>query len=534
MLSKTNNSEKAILTAEKPRTPSVISLHELGSGKDKKEKSTDVNPLKTERELGKTKRLFIWVWRHPFTRLSTALLIMTLNFLIYAIDPVVESRRDVNLPIIGSFWSILVLRWGSPYAALRVFICLIAFIGGPVIGWYFVHRKFLKGYLKLRMFGYYTDEEKKRIEEDDLDEYKGSWFTMTVTTIFWGYVWILLYSAIAPNEVDDWLGFSEYVFGQITISLSWFGDLFTFFMILDSMLQSTKVEGEYPWLDHSRDEWLAWGGYFRIVVFWVCFLFGSIIVIVMVWIRNDSMFETWRLDANITTFETARAFIAALIFALDLCTVTQDWDFPSFRNNEKIKIAGFNFFEVSFPPDWIKEKLPEFPDSLTFKINGKWMNYTPMVLVMGLDMAAFIAIAFYKPGEFAQYIGPDKKIWSVSNYTEANQLGLQFDSSQTYDLLNYTARAGQCINVIEDWCTNSTICNWNDNPAYCTFGSDVKLAGSFENNTTLWWTCIPIFLALIELVWSLMFLRQKLPAAPTRPSSESGNEPSRRSTLPSI
>jgi len=469
-------------------------------------KDTEIHSSKDE-QLGKTKKLFVWFWRHPFTRLFTAISIMALNFLIYAIDPVAESSRDVELLIVGSLWSIVTTEWTgkAQWLAVRAFVCLVAFIGGPVIGWYIVHRKILKGYFRLKIFGYYNEKEKRRIPEDDRDEYKGSWFTMSITTLFFGWASVLIYNVLVPNEykVDDWLGFSEYLFGQIAVSLSWVGDWFTFFMILDSMLQA-KNRNDYLLLDHLQDEWLNnCGGYFRIVVVWTCFVIGSFIVVFAVWVRHDSLFETWRLESGITTFRSSRAIIAALIFSLDLCTVTQDWDFPSFRNTEQIKITGFNFHEVSFPPKCIKRMLPS---NLTFKINGKWLNYTPMVLVMGLDMAAFLAIATYEPGEFGQYIGPDKKIWNVADYDEANQLGMQFDITRTYDLLNYTARAGKCIDIEEEWCMDFTICNWNDEPGYCTYGKDVKLAGSFENRET-WWSGTPIVLSVVELVWSLNFMR---------------------------
>jgi len=456
---------------------------------------------------------FFWYWRHPVARIFFALLIMVLNFFIYAIDPVAESLRDVNLPIIGSMWQIVTRKWSGTtgYLALRLIICLISFIGGPLIGWWIIHRIVLKRWLKLSMFGWYDKRwlAQRKLDqnwEQEIDEYKGSWFSMTITTIFWGYLWISIYNAMVPDEngVDDWLGIDEYMFGQMAASLSWMGDSFTFFMILDSMLQE---DDKYPnsWVARYEDLWVhSWNGWLRIVFVWVIFLIGSIVVVYKVWLTNDSQFETWRLDNDYTTNEAERAFIGALIFGLDLAIVTQDWDFPEFRNSEKIMITGFSVLKVTFPPKCMEDKLP---NNWWFEINGKWMNYFPMVVVMGLDMAAFIALAWYEPGEFGQYVGPDQKIWSIYNATEADYLGEQFFITLSYDLLNYTIRAGQCIDFSQEYCVDSE-CNWFDRGEYCTYGDDIKLAASYEESVSLWWTCTPFVFFLGVLVLSLLFLKK--------------------------
>jgi len=432
---------------------------------------------------------------------------------------VVESKREVELPIVGSLWAIVSRRWtgDASYLILRFVICLICFIGGPLIGWWIIHRIVLKRWLKLSMFGWYNKKELLQRKLDfvdveealrEIDEYKGSWFSMAITTIFWGYIWISVYNAMVPDAygVDDWLGMNEYFFGQLAASLAWMGDSFTFFMILDSMLQEEK---KYPnsWIARYGEFWVdTWNGYFRIVFVWVIFLFGSIIVVWSVWISNNSQFETWRLENDYTTNEAERAFIGGLIFGLDLAIVIQDWDFPEFRNTQKIMITGFSVLQVSFPPECIKDKLPR---NWWFQINGKWMNYFPMVVVMGLDMAAFIALAWYEPGEFGQYTGPDQKLWSVNDATEADYLGEQFILSETYDLLNYTIRAGRCIDFGEDDCgAADSECNWFDRVGYCAYGNDIKLAGSYENSESLWWTSTPFVFFLGVLVVSLLFLRK--------------------------
>jgi len=406
------------------------------------------------------------------------------------------------------------MKWEGEalWLVFRAFVCFVSFIGGPLIGWWFVHRVLLKRWLKLAMFGYYPKSMINMYKEcnrlDELDEYKGSWFSMSITTLFWGYIWVTIYNAIVPDryDVDEWLGLSEYTFGQMAVSLSWMGDSFTFFMILDSMLQEKE---KYPTscTARCREKWVTtWGGMFRVVVVWVIFIIGSFLVVYMVWIRNDSQFENWRLQSGHATVESTRAFIGALIFGLDLAVVTQDWDFPLFRNTQEIMITGFSVFEVSFPPECLKNKMP---DNFNFKINGKWMNYFPMVCVMGIDVASFVALAWYEPGDFAQYTDPDKYIWTVDDGSEADMLGLLFDASQSYDLLNYTIRAGLCFDLDQDVCDNGSVnelCNWFEDGRYCTYDNDKKLSGAFKEEGSLWWTCFPMVIFFTQLVWSLFFL----------------------------
>jgi len=499
--------------------------------------TTERNEYKDPRCYYFQQRVF-WYWRHPLARMTFCTLIMLLNFYIYAIDPVCESKREVALPIAGSLWSIVATRWkgGAGWLFFRFIVCLIIYIGGPIIGWWFLHRIVLKRWLQLSMFGYYPESVltifKQQDRYNELDEYKGSWFSMSITTLFWGYIWVNIYNAIVPedNGVDEWLGFSEYLFGQMAVSLSWMGDSFTFFMILDSMLQEEK---KYPnaYIGRLRKKWLTtWSGMFRVIFVWVIFTIGSLLVVYMVWIRNDSQFEQWRLESGNTTVESTRAFIGALIFGLDLAIVTQDWDFPLFRNEQEVMITGFLVFEVSFPPECLKDKIPE---NFNFKINGKWMNYFPMICVMGLDMAAFVALAWYEPGEFAQYVGPDEYIWTVDDYSEADMLGLLFDATQSYELLNYSTRAGQCYDLNQTVCGNGSfnaLCNWFDDGDYCAYDNDIKLSSTFKDEGTLWWTCYPFVISFTILVWSLYFLMKYQERAEFRHDTVLvGNKPDKKS-----
>jgi len=88
----------------------------------------NTNQIIDESQTKKAK--FFWFWRHPISRIVLALLITFLNFYIYAVDPVCESKREVALPIIGSLWSLIAVNW-SGYGGWLLFrfgILLIAFV----------------------------------------------------------------------------------------------------------------------------------------------------------------------------------------------------------------------------------------------------------------------------------------------------------------------------------------------------------------------------------------------------------------------
>jgi len=98
----------------------------------------------------------------------------------------------------------------------------------------------------------------------------------------------------------------------------------------------------------------------------------------------------------------------------------------------------------------------------------------------------------------------------VDDAREADELGLDFDITQSYYRLNYTIRAGQCFQLDEDVCDKSfhDLCNWFDDGGYCAYNNDRLLSSTFQKEGSLWWTCFPFVIFFAQLVWSLYFLRK--------------------------
>eukprot|EP00494_Astrolonche_serrata_P025546 UN25807 len=149
---------------------------------------------------------------------------------------------------------------------------------------------FLKRYLKLEMF----------------QRYKGTWFVMLITTVFWLYIFVGIYNASVEDhqKLDDWLGFDEHLFGQIAAVICWVGDSITWFQCLDSMLQDEAMYSE--WAVGCRKWWN--NGNNRVYAFWVTFVVGTTTVAATVF--NDhggsgSIWEDWSTWLSTSEFWTS-------------------------------------------------------------------------------------------------------------------------------------------------------------------------------------------------------------------------------------
>ncbi|KAF6199977.1 hypothetical protein GE061_006275 [Apolygus lucorum] len=80
----------------------------------------------------------------------------------------------------------------------------------------------------------------------------------------------------------------------------------------------------------------------------------------------------------------------------------QDWDFPHFTTTVHINLPGFSVATL----EW---KYAEV------NLTGKWFSYGIIFMVMMLDLNMWKNQIFYSPEKFGQYIGPDNKIFTVSD-----------------------------------------------------------------------------------------------------------------------
>jgi hypothetical protein len=106
--------------------------------------------------------------------------------------------------------------------------------------------------------------------------------------------------------------------------------------------------------------------------------------------------------------EVTRTLYACFIVFLDLFCMVQDWEFPLFSEDhhhaeDRAKIAGTDSNSLKI-------------GRLT--ISAKWMQYGPLLGIMGADFAFVKSMFSYTPNSYGEYTDPrDQTIWCVTNET---------------------------------------------------------------------------------------------------------------------
>jgi hypothetical protein len=484
-------------------------------------------------------------FRHPWARIFSCFLIVVLDFYIYAEDPILDSRAQSNLPVIGNVvnllrlpsttdesfqmptvgrWlvhlctggvttiiSILVIRTIQPKITFRCptccypcpcnqecrkcdcamfgptcpcpcpgkqesckcdctmlgYIVIFVLCSTPVLSvligalyqvgiCMFMTRSLLTG-LCIALGGmggtgirsYLSKKQGCKVIKDE----RGTWLFCSVGVFGMVYLESRLFEWFATNEifqVHAGLGISNVLFGRIAQCCTWVGDMITIVMVLDSMCQEGKVkdkEAKHPnWCGClqtkiQESECMRWGS---IGVF-ILMGTGVIVAGILKWMDSTNLYDGIRIPVG----ETARVIVVCLITAVDLIIIIQDWDFPNFKNDN----------DFSIPCSGPDEKK-------CIRINHKWLQYGPLLVIIMLDINMLKNQCVYKPSNFAQYIHPSThEIWTIS---DLDSIVHAFDPHGV--LLN-----------------DSTI-NWNDRELAraTTVGGVVNLASDIKSGGLYW------------------------------------------------
>ena len=182
-------------------------------------------------------------------------------------------------------------------------------------------------------------------------------------------------------------------------------------------------DDEYPnWAPNTR---ASYRGNIRIYLFWsITFILCTVVITC---ISTDAV--NWDTMGNdfTSTNETTRGLLAAVITFMDLTIVMQDWEFPTFVTNQNIKLPGLDTYEINW------KFLDYLSDFFTIHITGKWFNYGIITCVMMLDLNMLKNQVVYDPIDFAQYTGPDDRIYTVTDPAEIAQFLID-PSNFTYEL----------------------------------------------------------------------------------------------------
>jgi len=214
-----------------------------------------------------------WYLRHPWLRLTSALLIFFLDFLYYAEDPIVHSHLTSEIPVGGQFITMLVSRWPSTGALcfLKVFWGWASVFAGAVVG-RLVHRKLLS---KCNMF----------------ENSNGTWTVMLIFAVITVWIGSYPYNAMVGSDepqVTSDLNMKGYNFGLMAQMCTWIGDVWTLIMVWDSMLQD---DVRYPeWLSGCFKEW--WGKW-RILGCWFLAVVPTAICFSLMAVEEQDETNNW-------------------------------------------------------------------------------------------------------------------------------------------------------------------------------------------------------------------------------------------------
>ena len=114
--------------------------------------------------------------------------------------------------------------------------------------------------------------------------------------------------------------------------------------------------------------------------------------------------------------------------------VVQDWEFPTFEDVEDSETMVAGTFETEIHFQWL-DRLLEKVEGIAciqwlkrhkifdVKITGKWINFGPLFIIIGLDLNMMKNQLLYQPSDFGQYTDPStNRIWTVTDTALLKQL----------------------------------------------------------------------------------------------------------------
>jgi hypothetical protein len=434
------------LSDEELRTPEKVHIVAI-QGDDEAEEDVEKG--------GKKTNLFFRedVFRHPYTRIATCLLMILLEFCFNAENVVSRSHAEMTWAMVGPAMNFLIRQW-----PMLDRLWLMATKVGMVAAFCFVAistaRKyvhpFFGEYLGLSMFGG---------KRGDV-----CCFLMVIIPAL--YAGAQAYNTIVINTVDsdsiplyyltDSLSTSNAQYYSHRQGWDWIVCFLTLIMVIDAVLQDTTHFAH--WQEYRKHQWItAKRGFQRVLTVWV--LAGGLSLLGF-WL-GDACFalrsnpEEDILGTGIFgTDEVSQITLCSLLFASRLVIIMQDPEFPQFGHTEGTKIAGTiaeGRLTIYYLPGaknmiaaaeaaaerakelaanaagmitddndgpaspnprlqqfWQNQKTEEEDEKgqWTFQIHldGKWLVYGPLLLTLCLDSHTMYQLMEYVPNEYEQRV----------------------------------------------------------------------------------------------------------------------------------
>merc|ERR1740117_1709067 len=341
-----------------------------------------------------------------------------------------HSDGPCKLPGLGHAFNLMFCQWPDTggLVCLKLLCGWIGLIFGMWSGKALVHDRCLRECFKIQAFGYpkklysnteLTDTERGEGQLQVLpdgtilrpqgpgERDKGSWFIMTLVTFFSVVVASGIYNMFVSDDTDappvtGTLPFSNETFYKIAASGMWVATSVTFIFVFDMIAQDMR---NYPdTMVYLRTTWTnAYDGNFRIHATWASLVVLTVLVVLTITL-NPSDWWDHAMEAMDGTNEVGRCAFASFITILDLLVILQDWEFPSFKTPNFIKMPGMKIANLKCP-------------NMNILLTGKWYNYSLMFFVLLIDIMMLKNNVFYTPEDTSQYTDPDGYVWTVHSPT---------------------------------------------------------------------------------------------------------------------
>eukprot|EP00929_Paragymnodinium_shiwhaense_P078848 TRINITY_DN40901_c0_g1_i1.p1 TRINITY_DN40901_c0_g1~~TRINITY_DN40901_c0_g1_i1.p1 ORF type:complete len:745 (-),score=101.46 TRINITY_DN40901_c0_g1_i1:21-2255(-) len=440
---------------------------------------------------------FLRFWRRPMLRLSVTWTILALDWYNYLEDPVDKSLAPCFWTPVGQL--LVILNWFSfPESRSWLAVLKPMLVGASCFFGVHLGRRFRQALAHRQCCTRFLKGARGTII-----------FPIAITAmliVMSTQVWNLALGCCdavsngppAPEArscesycatSNTWI--SNQNIGKACQILSWIGDVISVLAVLDIVMQELGHDLTF-WIPFTEKSWRVdlshiWAGPWRMVILWTIFTVASFKVVKAIILFGQQGVPTTSVPQifgwlPVHRSECGRAVVSAIVFCLDLCTVSQDMDFPSFSNPLGIKAVGFNFV-----------------------MDGKWLNYGMMYVVMGLDaMNLASQMYFYKPRLYGQYVGEGEILWRVTNHTLLDGL-LHMTTPDEFNM-TYAMR------ILEMACNRTCPADVKDSTECC---GDEMLSSRFRSDekTGWWWRLGPLFMVASGL-WLLYFLYWALKGSP--------------------
>jgi hypothetical protein len=288
----------------------------------------------------------------------------------YSEDPYAHSRVEASVPggcdaitFVASKYPPAVGTGYVPYVS-KITMVVMAVVLGCSFGRNVVHAKLLRDPWSITCCGKCTLWKGGGLNM--FEGFQGSWSCMIGATVACLVGFARLYNnfLLAPEfkpayTISMMCGLEFVSYARITQSCTWFGDLFTLVMTLDSMLQDqgkSAVGNLFAgWARGSKVAYREkWNGKFRVLCMYL--LAGGSTAAMLFSIIGENFNEETEWDFATRgwgTDEAGRVLLGSTITLCDIFILMQDWDFPTFDTNLDVKLPFADFAELKIKmPKW--------------------------------------------------------------------------------------------------------------------------------------------------------------------------------------